>query len=79
MQIGSAQVVLIEYTYKNTADPEEMYIFDAHFVIDEGGTVCDTYLIANQNMQKKHLLGRNVLLRRFLVLGNIKLRVNDKL
>lgn len=53
-----AQVVLIEYTYKNTADPEEMYIFDAHFqVIDEGGTVCDTYPNSKSKYAKETPIG----------------------
>jgi hypothetical protein len=53
-----AQVVLIEYTYKNTADPEEMYIFDAHFqVIDEGGTVCETYPNSKSKYPKKTPIG----------------------
>lgn len=39
-----AQVVVINYTYENIADENDVYISSINFkVIDEGGNVCETY------------------------------------
>lgn len=39
-----AQVVVINYTYENIADDEDVYISSMNFtVVDEGGNVCETY------------------------------------
>ncbi|WP_159635143.1 hypothetical protein [Erysipelothrix anatis] len=38
------QVVVINYSYENIANPDDVYIFSSHFtVIDEGGNVSETY------------------------------------
>ncbi|MEG0327782.1 MAG: lipoprotein [Erysipelothrix sp.] len=38
------QVIVINYSYENIADPEDVYIFSSHFtVIDEEGNVSETY------------------------------------
>lgn len=39
-----AQVIVINYTYENIADKDDVYISSLNFkVIDEGGNVCETY------------------------------------
>lgn len=38
------QVIVINYTYENLNDPEDVYIFSSHFsVIDQDGNVAETY------------------------------------
>lgn len=39
-----AQVIVINYTYENIADEDDVFISSVNFkVIDEGGNVCETY------------------------------------
>lgn len=49
-----AQVILIDYTYKNIANPEEVYLFDGYFkVIDSKGKIGYTYPNSVTNYPQK--------------------------
>lgn len=49
-----AQVILIDYTYKNIASPEEVYLFDGYFkVIDSKGKIGYTYPNSVTNYPQK--------------------------
>ncbi|MDE8040336.1 membrane lipoprotein lipid attachment site-containing protein [Erysipelothrix rhusiopathiae] len=52
------QVVVINYSYENIADSEDVYIFSSHFtVIDEDGNVSETYPAGSEVSAQKAPIG----------------------
>ncbi|CAM3512074.1 hypothetical protein [Erysipelothrix anatis] len=52
------QVIVINYSYENIANPEDVYIFSSHFsVIDESGNVSETYPAGSNVFPQKAPIG----------------------
>ena len=53
-----AEVVIIDYTYENTASEEDLYLFRSYFqVIDSGGNVCTTHPLTGLTHAQKAPVG----------------------
>ncbi len=53
-----AEVVIIDYTYENTASEDDLYLFSSYFqVIDSGGNVCTTHPLTGLTHAQKAPVG----------------------